>query len=94
MLVGRNNKENDILTFKTASSRDIWMHTKDIPGSHVIVKTSCEISDEDLYAAASIALITKGRSENVPVDYVRVKYKKPAGRSRSMVIFTNNKLYG
>lgn len=95
VLVGRNNKENDILTFKTASSRDIWMHTKDIPGSHVIVKTSCEeISDEDLYAAASIAAYhSKGReSENVPVDYVRVKYvKKPAGAKPGMVIFTNNK---
>ena len=95
VLVGRNNRENDILTFKTASSRDIWMHTKDIPGSHVIVKTSCEeISDEDLYAAASIAAYhSKGReSENVPVDYVRVKYvKKPAGAKPGMVIFTNNK---
>lgn len=95
VLVGRNNRENDILTFKTASSRDIWMHTKDIPSSHVIVKTSCEeISDEDLYAAASIAAYhSKGReSENVPVDYVRVKYvKKPAGAKPGMVIFTNNK---
>ena len=95
VLVGRNNRENDILTFKTASSRDIWMHTKDIPGSHVIVKTSCEeISDEDLYAAASIAAYhSKGReSENVPVDYGRVKYvKKPAGAKPGMVIFTNNK---
>lgn len=95
VLVGRNNRENDILTFKTASSRDIWMHTKDIPGSHVIVKTSCEeISDEDLYTAASIAAYhSKGReSENVPVDYVRVKYvKKPAGAKPGMVIFTNNK---
>lgn len=95
VLVGRNNRENDILTFKTASSRDIWMHTKDIPGSHVIVKTSCEeISDEDLYTAASIAAYhSKGReSENVPVDYVKVKYvKKPAGAKPGMVIFTNNK---
>ena len=95
VLVGRNNRENDILTFKTASSRDIWMHTKDIPGSHVIVKTSCEeISDEDLYTAASIAAYhSKGReSENVPGDYVRVKYvKKPAGAKPGMVIFTNNK---
>ena len=95
VLVGSKNRENHILTFKTASSRDIWMHTKDIPGSHVIVKTSCEeISDEDLYAAASIAAYhSKGReSENVPVDYVRVKYvKKPAGAKPGMVIFTNNK---
>ncbi|MBS5334719.1 MAG: NFACT family protein [Firmicutes bacterium] len=105
ILVGKNNKENDFLTFKTASSRDIWFHTKDIPGSHVILRASQnsgtntlppfeELPDEVIYAAASIAAYhSKGRkSENVPVDYVPVKYvKKPAGAKPGMVIFTNNR---
>lgn len=95
VLVGRNNKENDILTLKTASKSDIWLHTKDIPGSHVIVQTGgVKLSEEGIFEAAAIAAYhSKGRtSENVPVDYVQVKYvKKPAGAKPGMVIFTNNK---
>lgn len=95
VLVGRNNKENDYLTLKTASKADIWFHTKDIPGSHVIVQTGGkELSESDIFEAAAIAAYhSKGRtSENVPVDYVAVKYvKKPAGAKPGMVIFTNNK---
>lgn len=95
VLVGRNNKENDILTLKTAAKTDIWLHTKDIPGSHVIVQTAGkELSEEEIFEAAAIAAYhSKGRtSENVPVDYVQVKYvKKPAGSKPGMVIFTNNK---
>lgn len=97
VLVGKNNKENDILTFKTASSQDLWFHTKDIPGSHVIlkIKQPSEEPDADtIYQAASVAAYhSKGRtSENVPVDYVKVKYvKKPAAAKPGMVIFTNNK---
>lgn len=95
VLVGRNNKENDILTLKTAAKSDIWLHTKDIPGSHVIVQTGGkELSEEEIFEAAAIAAYhSKGRtSENVPVDYVQVKHvKKPAGAKPGMVIFTNNK---
>lgn len=95
VLVGRNNKENDYLTLKTASKADIWFHTKDIPGSHVIVQTGGkELSESGIFEAAAIAAYhSKGRtSENVPVDYVAVKYvKKPAGAKPGMVIFTNNK---
>lgn len=95
VLVGRNNKENDILTLKTAGKGDLWLHTKDIPGSHVIVKNGGkELSEKALFEAASIAAYhSKGRtSENVPVDYVPVKYvKKPSGAKPGMVIFTNNK---
>lgn len=93
--MGRNNKENDILTLKTAGKGDLWLHTKDIPGSHVIVKTGGEeLSEKALFEAASIAAYhSKGRtSENVPVDYVPVRYvKKPSGAKPGMVIFTNNK---
>ena len=94
ILVGRNNRENDLLTFKNAGSRDIWMHTKDIPGSHVILFTEGEEpTEEDIFEAASIAAWhSKAKlSGQVPVDYVRVKYvKKPNGAKPGYVIFTNN----
>ena len=95
VLVGRNNRENDVLTLKTAAKNDIWFHTKDIPGSHVILKTGGgEPSPGDIYETASIAAYySKGRSsENVPVDYVNVKnVKKPSGAKPGMVIFTGNR---
>ena len=95
VFAGRNNKENDWLTLKKASSTDIWFHTKDIPGSHVILFTEGqEPTKEELFEAAAIAAWhSKGSSsENVPVDYTRVKYvKKPAGSKPGMVIFTHNK---
>lgn len=95
VFAGRNNKENDWLTLKKASSTDIWFHTKDIPGSHVILFTEGqEPSKEELFETAAIAAWhSKGSSsENVPVDYTRVKYvKKPAGSKPGMVIFTHNK---
>ena len=95
VLVGRNNKENDILTFKTAGNKDLWLHTKDIPGSHVIVQSGgVELDEEAVWEAAAIAAYhSKARtSENVPVDYVQIKYvKKPVGAKPGMVIFTNNR---
>ena len=98
VLVGRNNKENDLLTFKTAGSKDLWFHTKDIPGSHVILFTKGIPLEElpkqtILEAAALAAYYSKGRSsENVPVDYVPVRFvKKPSGAKPGMVIFTNNR---
>lgn len=94
ILVGRNNKENDLLTLKTASKSDIWLHTKDIPGSHVILKTNGEnATADDIYCAAAIAAWhSKAKSSaNVAVDYVPVRYvKKPSGAKPGMVIFTNN----
>ena len=95
ILVGRNNKENDELTLKIADKTDIWFHTKDIPGSHVILRTEGKDPEpEDIYAAASIAAWhSKGKnSGQVPVDYVKVRYvKKPAGAKPGMVIFTDNR---
>ncbi len=95
ILVGRNNKENDWLTLKKASNSDIWLHTKDIPGSHVILFTEGgEPSESDLAEAASIAAFhSKAKdSENVPVDYTKVKYvKKPSKARFGMVIFTHNR---
>ncbi|MBK5245904.1 MAG: NFACT family protein [Peptostreptococcaceae bacterium] len=95
VLVGRNNVDNDILTFKTASPKDIWFHTKDIPGSHVILFLDGKSPDDQtiIEAASLAALHSKAKdSENVPVDYTKVRYvKKPNGAKPGMVIFTGNK---
>ena len=95
VFVGRNNKENDYLTLKYANKTDLWFHTKDIHGSHVILKTQEQnITDEILYKCATLAAQhSKGKnSSNVPVDYCYVKYvKKPSGAKPGMVIYTNNK---
>lgn len=95
VMAGRNNVENDQLTFKKASSGDIWMHTKDIPGSHVIVFTGGrQLTADEIYEAASIAAYHSkaNQSANVPVDYVNSRYvKKPAGARPGYVIFTHNR---
>ena len=94
ILAGRNNRENDYLTFRVAGRNDLWFHTKDIPGSHVILFCrNKEPDDRSIYEAAQIAAFhSKGnRSENVPVDYTKVRYvKKPNGAKPGMVIFTDN----
>ena len=94
-LVGRNNKENDYLTFKMAQKGDVWLHTKDIPGSHVLIQTGGEqITEDEIFEAAAIAAFHSkaSQSQNVPVDYVPIRYvKKPAGAKPGMVIFTNNR---
>ena len=98
VLVGRNNTENDYLTMKMASKTDVWMHTKDIPGSHVIVRLEDgrslgDLPAEIIYEAASVAAYHSkaSGSTNVPVDYVPVRYvKKPNGAKPGMVIFTHN----
>ena len=98
VLVGRNNNENDYLTMKLASKTDVWLHTKDIPGSHVIIQLGpgrniSDLSAELIYEAASIAAYHSkaSKSDNVPVDYVPVRYvKKPNGAKPGMVIFTHN----
>ena len=93
--VGKNNKENDWLTLTFANKEDIWFHTKDIPGSHVILKVDNKpIDDEILVKCAEIAAKhSKTKlSSNVLVDYCLVKFvKKPHGAKPGMVIFTNNK---
>ena len=95
ILVGRNNKENDHLTLKTADKKDLWFHTKDIPGSHVILSTQGQKpTDEAMIQAASLAAYySKARnSSNVPVDYTLVRYvKKPSGAKPGMVIYTDHK---
>ncbi|MBE6040934.1 MAG: fibronectin-binding domain-containing protein, partial [Clostridiales bacterium] len=98
VLVGRNNIENDWLTMKYAAKTDIWLHTKDIPGSHVIIRLDdgrslSDLTAELIYEAAGIAAFHSkaSGSSNVPVDYVPVRYvKKPNGSKPGMVIFTHN----
>ena len=95
ILVGRNNRQNDQLTLKTAKATDIWLHTQGIAGSHVIIRTEGrQPGEQTLFAAAQLAAFhSKGRSgSGVPVDYAAVKFvKKPAGAKPGMVIFTNNR---
>ena len=92
--VGRNNKENDWLTLSFASKTDYWFHTKDVQGSHVILKADKEVNDDILVKVAEIAAKHSKvkMSSNVPVDYCLVQFvKKPNGSKPGMVIFTNNK---
>lgn len=92
VFVGKNNRQNDKLTFGTASHDDVWLHVKDAHGSHVIVKCGGTISDTALYDAAMLAAYySEARSSaNVPVDYTLVKYvKKPSGAKPGMVIYTH-----
>lgn len=94
ILVGRNNRQNDLLTTKTARGSDIWMHTKNIPGSHVIVVTEGQTPpDRTLEQAAILAALHSraSTSKQVPVDYTPVKFvKKPNGAKPGMVIYTTN----
>lgn len=92
--VGKNNRQNDELTLRFASPNDIWMHAKNIPGSHVIVKGANEQDTAAMTEAALLAAYySRARgSENVAVDYTPRKYvKKPAGAKPGMVIYTTNK---
>lgn len=90
--VGKNNLENDYLSLKFAKKNWLWMHTKDIPGSHVIVCTD-ELLDKTIEEAASIAAYySKAKnSSKVEVDYTKVKeLKKPIGAKPGMVIYHTN----
>ncbi|MDO4747727.1 MAG: NFACT RNA binding domain-containing protein [Eubacteriales bacterium] len=93
VLVGRNNKQNDVLTLKTASKFDYWFHTKNIHGSHTIVLCEGrEISDTAILEAAQIcAYHSKGKdSSQVPVDYTIVKnVSKPSGAKPGKVIYVS-----
>ena len=93
LLVGRNNMQNDRLTLKEADKNDIWFHTKDYPGSHVILVTEGrEPSERDYTEAAEIAAgYSQAGGDSVAVDYTRVKnVKKPAGSKPGFVIYRTN----
>ncbi|MFY3793461.1 Rqc2 family fibronectin-binding protein [Ureibacillus sp. MALMAid1270] len=91
--VGKNNKQNDYLTFKLAKKSDIWLHTKDIPGSHVVIHSS-EPDETTLFEAATLsAYFSKAReSSSVPVDYTEIRQvKKPNGSKPGFVIYFEQK---
>lgn len=93
ILIGKNNFQNDYLTFKLSQPHDLWLHVKDIPGSHVIIRGS-NISDETLELASQLAVhFSKAKnSTKVPVDYTLRKYvKKPNASKPGFVVYTNEK---
>ena len=91
IIIGKNNRQNDIVTFKQAQSDDLWLHAKDMPGSHVIIRRdNKEITEQAIAEAARLAAhFSKGRqSANVPVDYTRRRYvRKPSGAKPGFVIY-------
>ena len=93
--VGKNNTQNDELTLKRATNQDIWLHTKDIPGSHVIVITGGKpLPDTTLLEAANLAAYNSRskNSTNVPVDYVEKRHvRKPNGAKPGFVIYDSHK---
>ena len=93
LLVGRNNLQNDQLTFRTAGKGDLWFHAKGVPGSHVILICDGEEPDAADYteAAEIAAFYSSAEGSPVAVDYTRVKnVKKPAGAKPGYVIYKTN----
>ena len=95
VLVGRNNRQNDKLTLKTANNNDIWFHTKNIPGSHTVLVTEGKAPTETAMteAAQLAALHSRAKdSAQVPVDYTQIRnVSKPVGAKPGMVIYVNYK---
>lgn len=94
MYVGKNNYQNEELTFKLATGNDWWFHAKNIPGSHVIVKTeNKELPDNTFEEAARLAAhySKASKQEKVDVDYIQKKHiKKPAAAKPGFVIYHTN----
>ena len=97
LYIGKNNRQNDYVTFSIGGPHDLWFHTKDIPGSHIVLKTSlAEVRAEDIALATELAAYFSKAHDgsNVPVDCVQRRYvKKPSGSKPGFVIFTNQKTY-
>lgn len=91
VLVGRNNRQNDMVTFRLSRAEDIWLHVKNMPGSHVLIRAQHrEVPDTVILRAAQIAAYYSGGRESgqVPVDYTEVKnVRKPSGAAPGMVIY-------
>lgn len=93
VLVGRTNRENDVLTFKLASLEDFWLHARGVPGAHVVLKTGRDHPSEETVrqAAAIAAYFSRARgSAAVTVDYTQRKYvRKPKGAKPGLVTYTH-----
>ncbi|MBW7459138.1 NFACT family protein, partial [Paenibacillus sepulcri] len=91
--VGKNNTQNEFLTNKTASANETWLHTKDIPGSHVVIRAA-EFNEQTLEEAAMLAAhYSQARSSSqIPVDYTLIRHvKKPSGAKPGFVIYDHQK---
>ena len=91
--VGKNNKQNDYLTFKIAARDHVWLHTKDIPGSHVVIHDTNPDEQTIEEAAILSAYFSKARgSSSVPVDFTEIRHvKKPNGSKPGFVIYFEQK---
>ena len=89
IFVGKNNKQNDYLTNKFARRDEIWLHTKDIPGSHVVIRNESPSEQTIKEAAILAAFYSKAKnSSSVPVDFTKVRHvKKPNGSKPGFVIY-------
>ena len=92
--MGKNNLQNDALTFQFANGGDWWFHAKGMPGSHVVVKTEGqELPDRTFEEAARLAAYySKGRDQDkVEIDYIQRKHvKKPGGAKPGFVVYYTN----
>jgi len=91
IFVGKNNRQNDELTFRTARKDDLWLHIKDFHGSHVIIRCAGAQPDDDTINYAANLAVTHSQSDGrAAVDMARVKFvKKTPGAKPGMVIYTN-----
>ncbi|HEY9723395.1 MAG TPA: NFACT RNA binding domain-containing protein [Oscillatoriaceae cyanobacterium] len=90
ILVGKNNRQNDYVTFKMAHAGDLWLHTQNIPGSHVVIRADGEVPERTLHEAAALAAYYSQarQSSQVPVVVTRRKFvKKPRGAKPGMVVY-------
>lgn len=92
IFVGKNNKQNEYVTHRMAHRNDIWLHAKDIPGSHVIIRSNDPTEKTLLEAAQLAAHFSKAQgSSSVPVDYTKVRHvKKPNGAKPGFVTYDNH----
>ncbi|RTE08680.1 Rqc2 family fibronectin-binding protein [Paenibacillus whitsoniae] len=91
--VGKNNTQNEYLTNRLAAATDTWLHTKDIPGSHVVIRGE-GFSEKTLHEAAQLAAYFSQakNSSRVPVDYTAIRHvHKPSGAKPGFVIYVNQK---
>lgn len=91
IIVGKNNKQNEYLTNKFAARDDVWLHTKDIPGSHVVIRSKNPSEETILEAANIAAYFSKAKNSSaVPVDFTAIRFvKKPSGSKPGFVIYDN-----
>jgi predicted ribosome quality control (RQC) complex YloA/Tae2 family protein len=92
ILYGRNNLENDNLSFKIADRNDMWLHSKEVPGSHVIIRWNGEFTEEVIFKGAEVAAFYSKTlpGEKVLIDYTLKKYlNKPKGGKPGFVTYNN-----